>query len=199
MNRKGKEDPMSNATKLVAWILHRFPYPEQPISHLKLQKLAFYAFGAALAFERERPLGDVAFEAWPHGPVNPEIYHQLKGLGSSPIPREALGVPSVYDGPTERVLDDALAVYGKLDAWSLRQQSHLEAPWALRATAYDRTIDVKELREHFFSKLTKKPFRLPEYIGNFGSFALDGIPIPEFPSFREAAAFLRGTSAASRL
>ncbi len=46
---------------------------------MKLQKLCYYAQSWSLAWD-DAPLFDQDFEAWVHGPVNPELFNALKGL-----------------------------------------------------------------------------------------------------------------------
>ena len=57
------------------------------ISNLKLQKLLYYAQGFHLALFVAR-LCPEASEAWAHGPVVADVYHQYKEYGSIPIPPE---------------------------------------------------------------------------------------------------------------
>ena len=51
------------------------------ISNLKLQKLLYYCQGTYLAI-KGTPLFEHPIEAWEHGPVVPEVYHQYKEHGS---------------------------------------------------------------------------------------------------------------------
>src|SRR3954470_14701052 len=121
--RPGETD-MVEATNLARWVLR---HSGRPVSHLKLQKLAFYCFGAASAYDLDTLIGDVRFEAWEHGPVNRSVYNEYKAFGATPIDPPSTCVE--YPAEVTRVLADSLAIYGSLDAWSLRQQSHLEEPW----------------------------------------------------------------------
>jgi len=54
------------AIRLAEWVLSEL---KEPPTHLKLQKLCFYAYGFGLAEGHEEELGTVQFEAWKHGPV----------------------------------------------------------------------------------------------------------------------------------
>ena len=48
----------------------------QKLDHMKLQKLAYIAHGWHLAITGE-PLFHERVEAWPYGPVIPDLYHEL--------------------------------------------------------------------------------------------------------------------------
>lgn len=50
---------------------------QKNVTNLKLQKLAYFCYGVALA--RDIKLLNISnpFEAWPYGPVNSDLYHSL--------------------------------------------------------------------------------------------------------------------------
>ena len=56
------------------------------ITHLKLQKLIYYAQAWFLAFFA-RPLFHDSFEAWQHGPVVRKLYFHYKDFGFNPLPK----------------------------------------------------------------------------------------------------------------
>lgn len=100
------------------------------ITHLKLQKLLYYAQGWHLALYGE-PLFEEHFEAWAHGPVAPVVYHRFKEYGAAPIPiSEALYADEVNEEEAE-FLDELWDVYGDFSAKKLKELSHQEAPWLL--------------------------------------------------------------------
>ncbi len=51
----------------------------------KLQKLTYYAEAWANALLGEGILSDTAFQAWVHGPVSPELWHDYKEYGWNEI------------------------------------------------------------------------------------------------------------------
>src|SRR5947207_9070578 len=55
------------------------------ITHLKVQKLLYYAQGWALVHLR-KPLFSEDLEAWAHGPVAPSIYNHFRGYGLTLCP-----------------------------------------------------------------------------------------------------------------
>jgi uncharacterized phage-associated protein len=179
------------ALNLAAWIRHHYPYGIlDPLTHLKLQKLGFYCYGAALAYECERSIGQVDFEAWEHGPVNRPVYRHYRGYKNQPIPSDQTEATS-YDAGTEALLTDVLRVYGLLDAWHLRQQSHLEQPWIDARASGAHSIPTETIRKHFFSKLRSGHVQTPEYLFDAGSFRLDGIPVrPSSASLHDLASLV---------
>lgn len=98
------------------------------ISHLKLQKLCYYAQGVGAA-ARGEPLFAEPLEAWLHGPVVPDLYHEYKAYGNSPIPAVADLDFDQFDAADRMVLDDVYTYYAQFSGWRLRQMTHAEAPW----------------------------------------------------------------------
>lgn len=58
---------------------------EPPITHLKLQKLVYYAHAWYIGLNGpNNPLvEDDSIEAWVHGPVFPRLYHEYRRHGYS--------------------------------------------------------------------------------------------------------------------
>jgi uncharacterized phage-associated protein len=111
------------------------------ISNAALNKIVYFAHGWHLAIN-DAPLVDSAFEAWQFGPVHPQIYRQLKGLGNKSIRRgqrlTEIDLHTGDDKPVEPNLSDAelqfckkiVLFYGKYSASRLIQISHEPgAPW----------------------------------------------------------------------
>jgi uncharacterized phage-associated protein len=120
------------------------------ISHLKLQKLMYYAQGCALAL-LDRPLFPEPIEAWVHGPVVPALYHEYKGYGSGPLPSPTTLDFSKYDHAARELLDEVYAVYGQFSAWKLRNMTHQEAPWL--TTPEGKEISHNTLRAYFATQV----------------------------------------------
>ncbi|EIM25225.1 Panacea domain-containing protein [Microvirga lotononidis] len=96
------------------------------ITHLKVQKLLYYAQGWALAYF-EKPLFDEELQAWAHGPVAVSVWEQFKGQGYQSLPEQKV---------TRRITGDALLLlqsvnerYGIYSAKKLEQMTHGEDPW----------------------------------------------------------------------
>lgn len=91
------------------------------VSPMKLQKLMYYCYAWQLVANVK--LFDAHFEAWPHGPVDPDIYKEYKSFGRDPI--------TVSDVPqlNESLIDFILDSYSVYSAIELSKTTHLEQPW----------------------------------------------------------------------
>jgi uncharacterized phage-associated protein len=119
------------------------------ISHLKLQKLCYYAQGVGLA-ARGEPVFKERLEAWLHGPVVPDLYQAYKAYGDNPIPPVTDLDLDQFDPADRMVLDDVYTYYGQFSGWRLRQMTHAETPWK---DAYERDMNheiaISALLAHF--------------------------------------------------
>ena len=148
-----------SANEIADWFLCQIDREAgDSLTHLKLQKLIYYAQAWALTllgyelFEEE-------IEAWAHGPVVPSVYHRFKGSGweALEIPEEC---PSIEEGPLE-LLQEIYKVYGDRSAKHLERLTHEETPWlATREglppeVASSRPI-TKELMRSYYRELYEK-------------------------------------------
>lgn len=123
------------------------------LTHLKLQKLLYYAQGHALA-ELGRTLFDNDFIAWQHGPVIENVYHDFKHNGSDLIGYE-IGSQEKYDcfnflkdKEASKLLDKIIECYNQYSPWKLRNMTHEEEPWK---NVEIRDVISKESLKAFFS------------------------------------------------
>lgn len=128
------------------------------VSNLKLQKLVYYAQAWHLAFF-EDPLFVEEFEAWVHGPVVPDLYHNYKHFGWQPINEDV--EPELPDSVWE-FLDDVADEYFGCDAYDLKKMTHLEDPW-LRARGdlpmdepSDKVIQKEWIQEYYGARVKKE-------------------------------------------
>lgn len=102
-----------------------------PISHMKLQKLVYFAHGWHLAI-KETPLIDESVQAWTFGPVIPSIYHLFKYYGNQPI-LDVIGEISslgVLSTETKGFLNTIWQGFKKYSAIELSEMTHaLDSPW----------------------------------------------------------------------
>jgi len=120
------------------------------ITNLKIQKLLYYAQGAHLAIHGVS-LFQEKIEAWTHGPVVPDVYHELKKFGSTSI--QVDGMCDAFDRLNEKeqsVVNEVYDVYGQYSAWKLRDMTHQEPPWV--DTANGKVISLDSM-QNFFSTL----------------------------------------------
>lgn len=119
------------------------------ISNLKLQKLVYYAQGFCLALNG-RPLFEERIEAWLHGPVVPELYHQYKDCGSGHIPHPKGFDLDVFTTEERELLDEVYEFYGQYSAWRLRQLTHDETPWRENYREGSNQVISQESMSRFF-------------------------------------------------
>lgn len=109
------------------------------VSHKKLQKLLYYVEAWHLV-NFDEPLLNEDFQAWVHGPVIPELYHQLKEFGFNNLvvineeeptvdkEIEAIIVKNAIEQKVE-FIHSVLDTYGSLSSFELELLSHSEKPW----------------------------------------------------------------------
>ena len=183
---------MHGPDALVAWIRSHLPPDAPPLTPMKLQKLAHYAYGYTLGAGLDEALGPgLAFEAWEHGPVCRPIWSTFRAYGALPIPAVPVEEAPAYPAPVAALLGDVIDIYGQLTAWELREQSHRERPWM---EAKGGLIAPSAIREHFAQRL-KGRFQLPSALTLAGSSSLDRIPTRGYANLAEAAAAVRKVAA----
>jgi uncharacterized phage-associated protein len=120
-------------------IIDRAEREGQPVTHIALQKLLYFAHGLFLLRHR-KPLISGYFEAWTYGPVHPAVYGAFKVCGSEPIKvrakrkdlrtGELLDLPELNDPAARKVISQTLNSYGELTAGQLVRLSHArDGPW----------------------------------------------------------------------
>lgn len=106
----------------------------EDLTHLKLQKLLYFAQGIYLAINDE-PLFKEKIVAWQHGPVVKEVYDYFSRFKRSSIKLtpEEIGDSFEKIENDENVCAELEATYKRYSgytAWYLRQETHKEGtPW----------------------------------------------------------------------
>lgn len=120
------------------------------LSNLKLQKLVYYAQGFYLAI-KDTPLFEEEIEAWAHGPVVPELYHEYKEYGKNSIDIEKGEIKNISSDEYD-LIDEVYGVFGQYSAWKLRNLTHEETPW-INHEAKAEVIPKEELNEYFKTRI----------------------------------------------
>ncbi|SMF68107.1 Panacea domain-containing protein [Allosphingosinicella indica] len=116
------------------------------LDHMKLQKLAFYAYGWWLAYNPQPVLNEPP-QVWRHGPVFSSLYGALRPFGSAPITKP-VGGPN-RTPPTIPATDDVARSwvdwvwnrYGHLNALQLSDMTHeVGTPWQIEAAAREYRV-----------------------------------------------------------
>ena len=138
------------------------------ITHLKLQKLCFFAEAFYLA-SKEEPLTGEPFEAWAHGPVSRSVWNRFKDFRNMPLNVEKSDLSDStdtnkleyhYEEPfllekTKRHLKDIIDCFWGKSAWELEYITHTHLPWKKARgdldtlAPCDRIIDPKDVTEFY--------------------------------------------------
>lgn len=118
----------------------------EDLTHLKLQKLLYFAQGIYLAIN-EKPLFKEKIYAWQHGPVVPEVYGEYKKFGRDNIKLSKTEIGDVFekielDGNVISELEAAYDKYSAYTAWHLREETHKDGtPWKIIVKADGSGLD----------------------------------------------------------
>ena len=121
------------------------------ITHLKLQKLCYFAEAFYLA-KNKKPLTGESFEAWAHGPVSRTLWKRLKKYKHHPVNDEVLPAKEEdycdidnmedddcedlicyyqpdLDEPIKEHLQSIIDRFWGKSAWELECETHDHEPW----------------------------------------------------------------------
>ncbi len=143
---------MATAQDVAQYLLHLDNSNEgDGISNLKLQKLVYYVQGFFCALH-DKPIFENNIEAWRHGPVVEELYHQFKDNGSNPISIDPFFDAQSLNAEEAEITSDVYTVFGQYSAWRLRDMTHEEPPW-INHKDVAGIIPTEELTEYFKTRL----------------------------------------------
>lgn len=155
-----------DALAVANYFLDKAEEEGRSLTHMQLQKLVYIAHGWHLAITGE-PLIYERVEAWPYGPVIPNLYQQFKQFGSGPVTERAMTVdlenwePVPYslarDGMGQGTADVLAAVwrgYGRHSGLELSSLTHQSGtPWdqtvAANPSPRNRVIPPDLIRAHY--------------------------------------------------
>jgi uncharacterized phage-associated protein len=143
------------ASVIAKWFIDWANAEDAGLSNLKLQKLLYYAQGHHLATRGTR-LFDDRIQAWSHGPVVPDVYHEYKSFGSADIVLKDDDPFDWGDVDPEATafLNKVWNTYGGIAAWKLRNMTHAERPWkdAFEQGNWNADIPTDDIRTYFLSR-----------------------------------------------
>lgn len=138
------------AVKLSKYIISKFDETGDLLTNKKLQKLLYYIESWSLVYLDS--IIDEDFEAWIHGPVIPNVYHEYKKFTYSPIllvydkKIDASKFISQFEIENKNfkkhfeLIDNVLNKYGVLSSRELEFLSHSENPW-IQARGKSKILD----------------------------------------------------------
>ncbi|MDN7806934.1 Panacea domain-containing protein [Burkholderia gladioli] len=145
---------------VAAWFLNRQDLDAgDPITHLKLQKLVYYAQAWCLAMLNE-PLFDEDLEAWAHGPVSRSLYDKYAGAKWNPLEAPG-GEDAGFSAEQVDILQEVKEAYGRYASKRLEAMTHNEQPWldargSLGPEERSNAKISKETMGHFYKDLLEK-------------------------------------------
>lgn len=163
---KNLRDPLAIAN---FYILKKEEIQIPKLTHMKLQKLLYFAYGWHLAIFEEKLFNSV-IEAWPFGPVIPKVYRAFKQYGpneiSTPYPTLGSSVRNAANVEKDPILvaflEKIAETYGHIDAFQLSKMTHeKDTPWWKIASKYsgnipDGTDIPDDLISDYFNTLYSK-------------------------------------------
>jgi len=145
---------MTTIHDLASYFLCRAAETGELLTNLKLQKLVYYAQAWHLAVTG-KPLFKEDFQAWVHGPVCPDLYHEYRYCRWQPIVLTSLPEEPTFAPESEEVLNQVVDLYLGESAYTLQRMTHSEDPWvnARKGLASDspsnRIISQKSMKEYY--------------------------------------------------
>lgn len=137
-------------TDVANWFLSK-----ESMSHKKLQKLCYYAIAWSYALLDKQLCRRDEFQAWVHGPVNPDLYSKYRHVGWNQI--DLIGAKPVFEELDEVMLETVWNTYGEFDGHQLESLTHDEDPWInargeLPITASStNVISVDDMKKYYNS------------------------------------------------
>ncbi len=182
---------------------------KKDLTLLKLQKLSYYCFGAALAYDLDNEVSGIEFEAWKYGPVIKTIHHKFKN------PNDPYFVVDIknkefnhidkknnfFSKELIKLISVVVEIYGRLSPRCLVKETQDEKlenhdnPWKKTyiPNKENNLIDTHLIKQFFkkkFNNEEQKTF-LPLGLFDYNSFLLDNIPIVAFKDLFEIAYYLK--------
>ena len=123
--------------------------PVEGISHLKLQKLLYFAQAAHLSLW-SKTLFEDEIEAWLYGPVVPTVYQVLQDHGKQPFEKPlSQRYKTVIDAFTDRFLEQVWGIFGYHSARQLVFMTSEHEPWQEAYKKQNRLITTAVLETYY--------------------------------------------------
>lgn len=152
-----------NIQVVADYVCHRSLLAGEAMSVLKLHKILYYIQAWHLAIFKTE-IFDSYFEAWVHGPVNPEVfkrYVDTKTMYSPVTPTDLRFVDqfSTITSHATQHIENVMGAYAHLSGPQLEELTHSEDPWITARgglKSFERctnTIDRNLMISFYASKL----------------------------------------------
>lgn len=126
------------------------------ISHLKLQKLLYYAQAWYLV-NYSTPLFREPIEAWELGPVIKSVYSEFKKFKSAPIIYKTTNKESeIFTKKQITYLNEFYDIFSKYTAHELVNMTHNESPWKEAFDKKASEIPISVIKEYYTKVLKER-------------------------------------------
>ncbi|NWN45674.1 Panacea domain-containing protein [Candidatus Phytoplasma pruni] len=130
------------------------------LTNMKLQKLVYYSHAQYLIENNYNPLIDNPIEAWPYGPVIPDLYFYCRQFKYDPVESIEYENKKKLNENHIKVIDNVLNAYSSWTAKQLSEKTHSETPWQ-KAFQDDRdysqnVITNQAIYSFYFKQYQKK-------------------------------------------
>lgn len=116
------------------------------VSNLSLQKLMYLAQMIYMGRSGGQRLFDGRFQAWDYGPVEPSLYHKVKGFGSAAV-QDVFSEARSFEksDPRRVVLDDVCSRFLNFSPGDLVEITHADfGAWAKHYIPRARNIGIPD-------------------------------------------------------
>lgn len=141
---------MPTAVQVANTFISRFGANADDLTHMKLQKLVFFADGWQVGFNGVPLIAGERPQVWRYGPVFRSLYNALTGYGNAPIQAPVVvnpftrAVPIIEQNDTDndsRLIDWIWNKYGRYSAMDLSRETHaIGTPWHTMAQRYNFAV-----------------------------------------------------------
>ena len=128
---------------------------QQPRDPLQVIKLTYLCHGWMLGLYH-RPMSAHPVLAWRYGPVIPEVYHEVKRYGRSPVRSLLQCRDDGFDALEDDLIGQVFDVYRQFSGIDLSMMTHAEGtPWheVWHREGQNATIPNPLIQKHFESML----------------------------------------------
>ena len=127
-------------------VLLSYGEKQYSLTHLKLQKLLYFAQGWSCVWDGELLFED-GFEPWQYGPVNRKVFEAFRKYSRKEIPEEE-GYDNITDLEAKATLDAIWSSFGDKPAHILTDIACDQKPW-LEAHGNTKMISNESIKDYF--------------------------------------------------
>ena len=146
---------MAKAIDVAKYLIIRATKDEDPITHIKLQKLCYYALGVFSKLSNGKKLFSENVEAWPHGPVVRDVYKQFSKSKSNFLKISEDYSDLQLTESEKEAIGETYKHFSQYSAWKMRNLIFEEDPWKDNFEENKKNIiPFKDIKNFFDKALT---------------------------------------------